>query len=161
VLGNLRPVKPTRLIAVCVSAVFALSGCAAGLNAETQKPYAPTDGNQADSGDVKVRNLLVVDRGDGVGEIIGTVINSGSEVDSLESIEIDGELATLSAGSFALAENRPIIFGGPSSTATATVPLRAKAGTLVRALVTFEKAGEVELTLIIREAALEYESQKE
>lgn len=144
-----------------VLAIGLLSGCAAGHNAVTIKPYTPTDGNQAQSGTIKLRNFLVVEQMDGSAALVGTVVNSSmadtAEGDAITAITVNGQPATLSTSPLPLAADQAVIFGGDSGNATGTIAaLGAKAGQLVSMTVSFEKSASIEMTVIVREAAGEF-----
>jgi hypothetical protein len=63
------------------------TGCAAGMNAQTVKPYAPADGVVANSGDIRILNALVVaDGSTGAGVVSLTIVNRGRRDDSLTGL---------------------------------------------------------------------------
>jgi hypothetical protein len=71
---------PVVATAVVVSAGLLLGGCSFTSRDLTLEPYAPSDGLQADLGDVLVRNVLVVSEGDGEpGVLSATLANRGDE----------------------------------------------------------------------------------
>ena len=65
--------------------VFA-TGCAAGMNAQTLKPYAPADGVVANSGSIRVLNALVVEDSTATGVVSLTIVNRGNRDDSLTDL---------------------------------------------------------------------------
>jgi hypothetical protein len=101
-----------------------LSGCGAGLNAETRNLKQVTDGVEAtvntDGNNIKVVNLLVVETAQGAGVIVGTLVNSMDQEDALLGLAINGQIATVT-GTSTLAKNTPVIFEGPSANAKAVV----------------------------------------
>lgn len=134
-----------------------LSGCAAGTDSVTIKPYAPTDGNQAQSGTIKVRNVLIVEQADGTGELLATFVNSGLENDAVTSIVVNNAPVVLSASPLTLEPNKAVIFGGESANASGRIAaVGAKAGQLVPVTISFEKAAPVSMTILIRQATLEF-----
>lgn len=142
---------------IALTSLALLSGCAAGTDAVTLKEYTPTDGNQVQSGDIKVRNFLIIDQKDGTGSVIATIVNSGEAADTLEGITIAGQPVAITASSLLLETNKPLIFGGASATATATVPLvGVRAGQIVNIALVFTRSGLVETTALVREPLLEY-----
>ena len=137
-----------------------LSGCGAGLNAETRKLKQVTDGVEAtvntDGNNIKVVNLLVVETTQGAGVLVGTLINSMDQEDTLLGVAINGQVATVT-GSNVLAKNKPVIFEGPSANIKAVVPvLGAKAGQSVQVTMFFARAGEVTVQAIIRDQRDDY-----
>ena len=137
-----------------------LSGCGAGLNAETRKLKQVTDGVEAtvntDGNNIKVVNLLVVETTQGAGVLVGTLINSMDQEDTLLGVAINGQVATLT-GINALAKNTPVIFEGPRANAKAVVPvLGAKAGESIQVTLFFARAGEVTVEAIIRDQRDDY-----
>ena len=137
-----------------------LSGCGAGLNAETRNLKQVTDGVEAtvntDGNNIKVVNLLVVETAQGAGVIVGTLVNSMDQEDALLGLAINGQIATVT-GTSTLAKNTPVIFEGPSANAKAVVPvLGAKAGESIEVRLFFARAGEVTVQAIIRDQRDDY-----
>ena len=137
-----------------------LSGCGAGLNAETRKLKQVTDGVEAtvntDGNNIKVVNLLVVETAEGSGVLVGTLVNSLDQEDALLGVAINGQIASLT-GSNVLVKNKPVIFEGPSANIKAVVPiLGAKAGQRVQVTMFFARAGEVTVQAIIRDQRDDY-----
>ena len=137
-----------------------LSGCGAGLNAETRKLKQVTDGVEAtvntDGNNSKVVNLLVVETAEGAGVLVGTLVNSLDQEDALLGVAINGQIASLT-GSNVLVKNKPVIFEGPSANIKAVVPiLGAKAGQRVQVTMFFARAGEVTVQAIIRDQRDDY-----
>ena len=137
-----------------------LSGCGAGLNAETRKLKQVTDGVEAtvntDGNNIKVVNLLVVETAEGAGVLVGTLVNSLDQEDALLGVAMNGQIASLT-GSNVLVKNKPVIFEGPSANIKAVVPiLGAKAGQRVQVTMFFARAGEVTVQAIIRDQRDDY-----
>ena len=137
-----------------------LSGCGAGLNAETRNLKQVTDGVEAtvntDGNNIKVVNLLVVETAEGAGVLVGTLVNSLDQEDALLGVAINGQIASLT-GSNVLVKNKPVIFEGPSANIKAVVPiLGAKAGQRTQVTMFFARAGEVTVQAIIRDQRDDY-----
>ena len=81
-----RSVRRTALAGAVATLSIALAACGAGFNAQTQKPYQPADGTNADSGPIKVRNMLVLADAAGKGELHTVIVNDGSTDDTLVKI---------------------------------------------------------------------------
>lgn len=148
----MRRVLITLLIATLT---LSLSGCGAGLNAETRNLKQVTDGVEATvntaGNNIKVVNLLVVETAEGAGVLVGTLVNSLDQEDALLGVAINGQIATVT-GSNVLAKNKPVIFEGPSANIKAVVPvLGAKAGQSVQVTMFFARAGQVTVQAIIRD----------
>jgi hypothetical protein len=143
------------LIASTLVLAFALSGCAAGLNAETRNITRVTDGNEItineNGSEIRVVNLTLVDTGDGAAVIVGTIINQGSDPDQLLGFSVNGVQATLT-GETSLLTNKPIFFEGEQANAKAVFfGVNPKAGTNVKVSIGFAKAGFVSAEVIIRD----------
>ena len=139
---------------------ISLSGCGAGLNAETRNLKQVTDGVEAaittNGNNIKVVNLLIVETAAGAGVLVGTLVNSMDQEDTLLGLAINGQVATLT-GTNALAKNTPVIFEGPRANAKAMVPvLGAKAGESIQVTLFFARAGEVTVQAIIRDQRDDY-----
>ncbi|GAA4695493.1 hypothetical protein GCM10025781_11560 [Kocuria gwangalliensis] len=79
--------------AAAAAALLTATGCGYVSPQATADEYAPSDGIQADLGDVKVRNLMILAAdADSEGRVIGSVVNEGSEPATL-SIDADGATA--------------------------------------------------------------------
>ena len=149
------------LTALLIAALsISLSGCGAGLNAETRNIKQVTDGVEAtvntEGNNIKVVNLLVVETAQGAGVLVGTLVNSLDQEDALLGVAINAQIASLT-GSNVLAKNKPVIFEGPSANIKAVVPiLGAKAGQRVQVTMFFARAGEVTVQAIIRDQRDDY-----
>ena len=139
---------------------ISLSGCGAGLNAETRNLKQVTDGAEAaittNGNNIKVVNLLIVETAQGAGVLVGTLVNSLDQEDALLGVAINGQVATVT-GSNILAKNKPVIFEGPSANIKAVVlALGAKAGESIQITLFFARAGEVSVQAIIRDQRDDY-----
>jgi hypothetical protein len=147
--------RTSLLISSTVILIFALSGCAAGLNAETRNITRVTDGNEItideNGSEIRVVNLKLVDTGDGAAVVVGTIINQGSDPDQLLGLSVNGVQATLT-GESNLLTNKPITFEGEQANAKAVFyDVNPKAGTNVKISLGFAKAGLVSAEVIIRD----------
>ena len=145
-------IKQTTGVATILISVLALTGCgASGAQAPTRNIKQVTDGVEAQSGSIYIRDVLLVDQSDGSAALVGTFINEEATTDALTGITVAGIKATLSAPTFNLVQNTPIIFSGASANATGVVlGLGATAGTRVDVVVTFAHAASVTLSAIVR-----------
>ena len=143
------------LIASTFVLAFALSGCAAGLNAETRNITRVTDGNEItideNGSEIRVVNLKLVDTGDGAAVVVGTIINQGANPDQLLGFSVNGIQATLT-GETNLLTNKPVSFEGEQANAKAVFfGANPIAGTNVKISIGFAKAGFVSTEVIIRD----------
>jgi len=142
-------------LVVAAASVLLLSACgASGPDAPTRNIKQVSDGVEADSGSIAIRDIVVVAQPDGSAAIVGTFINEGTSEDALTGITVNGVDAKLSAASFPLLHNAPVIFSGDSANATGTVPtLSAAPGARIPVVVSFKNAASVTLSAIIRAKA--------
>ena len=144
--------KKTAGLATILVSVLALTGCgASGSGAPTRNIKQVTDGVEAQSGSIYIRDVLLVSQPDGSAALVGTFINEDTSSDALTGITVSGIPATLSAAPFDLVQNTPVIFSGDSANATGTVPgLNATPGTRVNVVVSFAHAASVTLSALVR-----------
>jgi hypothetical protein len=147
--------RTSLLISSTLVLAFALSGCAAGLNAETRNITRVTDGNEItideNGSEIRVVNLKLVDTGDGAAVVVGTIINQGLEPDQLLGFSVNGVTATLT-GETNLLTNKPLFFEGEQANAKAVFfGVNPQAGTNVKISVGFAKAGFASAEVIIRD----------
>jgi copper(I)-binding protein len=142
---------------ICAAALSlaAVTGCAATYGAETQVPYTPADGVYADTGGIKLRNLVIVSDTAGRGTLVGTIFNDGPTADALTGIQVSGGgRASLGSAPTPLpAHNGTAVLGADSSVGKA-LPVtvestQVSAGKTVRLTFTFEKAASVPITVFV------------
>ena len=145
-------IKKSAGLATILVSVLALTGCgASGSGAPTRNIKQVTDGVEGQSGSIDIRDIVIVAQPDGSGTIVGTFINEGSSSDALTGITVDGNAAKLSAPSFDLVQNTPVIFSGDSANATGSVAaLKAVAGSRVNVVMTFAHAAPLTLSALVR-----------
>ena len=141
---------------------ISLTGCGAGLNAETRRIAQVTDGAEASiistENNIRVVNLLVVAAEGGTGVLVGTIVSASDNEDALLGVAINGTVAQYT-GKNTLPKNSPIIFEGPSANAKAVLTgFGAEPGTHVRVTLFFARAGEITKDVIVRENKDEYAS---
>jgi hypothetical protein len=138
-----------RLIALLIISTLVTS-CGSGQNAVTRNFKQVTDGVEAQSAEIRLRNVLIVktDANDAV--LVGTLVSWSDEPDAITGISINNIPATLSAGSFALVKNKPVIFVGDSTNADAYVPgLNKVAGERIPVTFTFATASPVTVDALV------------
>ena len=117
-----------------------ITGCGSGQTAATRTIKQVTDGVEAESAGIKLRNVFLV----------ATIVNTSDEADSLVSVSIGGAMTTLVAKSSELKKNKPIIFVGDSANADAFTPALARsAGDRIDITFTFAKAAAVTVNALV------------
>ena len=89
--GPLKAKKFTAVIAAIVT-IFALTGCSLTREVASLDPYAPSDGVQVDTDELKARNVMFVVDDAGNAVLIGSFINPGQGAVSatLETLDSNG-----------------------------------------------------------------------
>jgi len=127
-----------------------ITGCGSGQAAVTRNIKQVTDGVEAQSNGIKLRNVLIVKTDKSEGVLVATVVNTTDEADSIVGIAIGGAMATVVAKSSELVKNKPIIFVGDSTNADAFIPvLNNNAGDRIGITFTFAKAAPVTLSALV------------
>ena len=138
-----------RLIALLIIST-AVTSCGSGQNAVTRNFKQVTDGVEAQSAEIRLRNVLIVktDANDAV--LVGTLVSWSDESDAITGISINNIPATLSEGSFELVKNKPVIFVGDSANADAYTPgLTEVAGERIPVTFTFATASPVTVDALV------------
>jgi hypothetical protein len=139
----------TTLAAVLIISTV-ITGCGSGQNAVTRNFKQVTDGVEAQSAEIRLRNVLIVktDANDAV--LVGTLVSWSDESDAITGISINNIPATLSAGSFELIKNKPVIFVGDSTNADAYIPgLNKVAGERIPVTFNFATAAPVTVDALV------------
>ena len=68
------------------------TGCSLTSQAENEMVAIASDGSLANIGNVKLRNMIYLSTGTGVGKLIGTAVNSGDKVVQLQIQWVDFDL---------------------------------------------------------------------
>ena len=127
-----------------------ITGCGSGQNAATRTIKQVTDGVEAESAGIKLRNVLLVKTATAEGVLVATVINTSDENDSIVGVAIGGAMTNLVAKSNELKKNKPIIFVGDSANADASIPvLNTSAGERIDITFTFAKAAAVTVDALV------------
>ena len=138
-----------RLIAVLIISTV-VTGCGAGQNAATRNFKQVTDGVEAQSAEIRLRNVLIVNTDANDAVLVGTLVSWSDEPDAITGISINNTPATLSAGSFDLIKNKPVIFVGDSANADAYIPgLNKVAGERIPVTFNFATAAPVTVDALI------------
>ena len=138
-----------RLIAVLIISTV-VTGCGAGQNAATRNFKQVTDGVEAQSAEIRLRNVLIVKTDTNDAVLVGTLVSWSDEPDAITGININNIPATLSAPSFELVKNKPVIFVGDSANADAYIPgLNKVAGERIPVTFTFATAAPVTVDALV------------
>ncbi len=147
-------VRRTALAGAAVALSVTVGACGAGFDAQTNKPYQPAEGTNAQSGGIAVRNVLVLASADGKGELHGVFVNNGQSDDKLVSITsapadgpaVDGasteQPATVTFGGFKetdLKVGQAVTI--PPATSQPVTVTGGKPGQMIKVTITFGKAG--------------------
>jgi hypothetical protein len=138
-----------RLIALLIISAV-VTGCGAGQNAATRNFKQVTDGVEAQSAEIRLRNVLIVKTDTNDAVLVGTLVSWSDEPDAITGISINNIPATLSAPSFELVKNKPVIFVGDSANADAYTPgLTEVAGDRIPVTFTFATASPVTVDALV------------
>ena len=138
-----------RLIALLIISTV-VTGCGAGQNAVTRNFKQVTDGVEAQSAEIRLRNVLVVKTATNDAVLVGTLVSWSDEPDAITGISINNIPATLSEGRFDLVKNKPVIFVGDSANADAYIPgLNKVAGERIPVTFNFTTAAPITLDALV------------
>ena len=125
-------------------------GCGSGQNAVTRNFKQVTDGVEAQSAEIRLRNVLIVKTATNDAVLVGTLVSWSDQPDAITGISINNTPATLSAGRFDLVKNKPVIFVGDSANADAFVAgLNKVAGERIPVTFTFATAAPVTVDALV------------
>ncbi len=149
-------------IAFITSALaLTLTGCyGAGPNAETRLIKRVTDGTEVilkeNGANISVSNLLLVATEDGSAVVIGTFVNYSDEKDSLVGLSVNGIPAVIT-GETVLKQDQPLRFEGDSATTKGVFNgVGAEPGVNIPLKLSFERAGDVMTSVIVRDKRDDY-----
>ena len=142
--------KTIKKILVLTLLATTLTACGSGQTAETRMIKQVTDGVEAQSAEIRLRNVLIVKTATNDAVLVGTLVSWSDESDAITGISINNIPATLSAGSFELVKNKPIIFVGDSTNADAYIPgLTKVAGERIPVTFNFATAAPVTVDALV------------
>ena len=138
-----------RLAAVLIISTV-VTGCGSGQNAVTRNFKQVTDGVEGQSAEIRLRNVLIVKTDTNDAVLVGTLVSWSDEPDAITGISINNIPATLSAPSFDLVKNKPVIFVGDSANADAYIPgLNKVAGERIPVTFNFATAAPITLDALV------------
>ena len=127
-----------------------VTGCASGQMAQTRLIKQVTDGVEAQSDEIRLRNVKVIKSSTGEGILIGTLVNWSDKTDAITSITINNLPAIYTAKTSALLKNKPITFVGQVANADAFIQnLDKTPGYRIPVTFTFASAAPVTLDTLI------------
>jgi hypothetical protein len=154
--------KKSSIALIASALALTLTGCGAGPNAETRLIKRVTDGNEVilkeNGNNISVSNLLLVATEDGSAVVIGTFVNYSEDNDTLVGLSVNGIPAVIT-GEITLKQNAPLRFEGDSATTKGVFnAVGAKAGVNIPLTLSFERAGDVTVTVIVRDQRDDYKN---
>ena len=126
-----------------------LTACGSGQTAETRMIKQVTDGVEAQSAEIRLRNIKIVKNELSQGILVGTLINWSDQADAITGINIGEAAATLSDAKFDLLKNKPITFVGASANADAYAQISRVAGERIAITFTFATATPVTVDALV------------
>ena len=127
-----------------------VTGCASGQMAQTRLIKQVTDGVEAQSDEIRLRNVKVIKSSTGEGILVGTLVNWSDKTDAITSITINNLPAIYTAKTSELLRNKPITFVGQVANADAFIEnLDKTPGYRVPVTFTFASAAPVTLDTLV------------
>jgi copper(I)-binding protein len=137
----------TAAAALAASAV--LAGCSVGFNATSIKPYSPSDGVMADSGNLRVLNALVVSSsGVSTGVVSAAIVNRGDQDDRLTGITSPAGTVDLT-GDGTLASKETVRLGGDTNPSATISGLTRLPGETITLKLTFAKSDPLTIRTVV------------
>lgn len=138
-----------KIIAVIVIS-STLTGCGSGQMASTRLIKQVTDGVEAQTDEIRLRNVKVIKTSTGAGVLIGTLVNWSDKSDVITSVTINNQPAIYTAKTSELLRNKPITFVGDIANADAYIQtLDKEPGYRIPVTFTFATAAPVTLDTLI------------
>ena len=127
-----------------------VTGCASGQMAQTRLIKQVTDGVEAQSDEIRLRNVKVIKSASGEGILLGTLVNWSDKTDAITSVSINNLPAIYTAKTSELLRNKPITFVGQVANADAFIEnLDKTPGYRVPVTFTFASAAPVTLDTLV------------
>ena len=127
-----------------------VTGCASGQMAQTRLIKQVTDGVEAQSDEIRLRNVKVIKSASGEGILLGTLVNWSDKTDAITSVSINNLPAIYTAKTSELLRNKPITFVGQVANADAFIEnLDKTPGYRVPVTFTFANAAPVTLDSLV------------
>jgi len=133
-----------------IAIVTTVTGCASGQMAQTRLIKQVTDGVEAQSDEIRLRNVKVIKSATGEGILIGTLVNWSDKTDAITSVSINNLPAIYTAKTSELLRNKPITFVGQVANADAFIEnLDKTPGYRIPVTFTFANAAPVTLDTLV------------
>jgi hypothetical protein len=142
--------------ASAVLSVVLLSGCASGFGATSIQPYAPSDGILANTGELRILNILVVSTGAN-GVVSATIVNRGRTKDALEDMTSPDGTVDLT-GDGEIPPGGAITLGADTETSATISGLTKLPGETITLKLTFRRADPVAIRTVVAPAKGYYAS---
>jgi hypothetical protein len=141
---------PAKKLLALILITATLTSCGSGQMASTRLIRQVTDGVEAQSDEIRLRNVKVIKTSLGEGVLVGTLVNWSDTTDAITSVSINNQLTTYVAKSSELVKNKPITFVGDIANADAAIAiLNETPGYRIPVTFTFAKAAPVTLDTLI------------
>jgi hypothetical protein len=142
--------------ATAVLSAALLTGCASGFDATSIKPYAPSDGILANTGDLRIQNILVVSTGAN-GVVSGSIANRGTSGDALTDMTSPDGTVDLT-GNGRIGPKSAIRLGADTETSATISGLTKLPGETITLKLTFRRADPVTIHTVVVPASGDYAS---
>lgn len=156
---NARAIKdatPRRATILCLAILLVLLASCAPQPPVSATEYIPGQGLAANTGTIKIRNVVVVSADDGFGTLVATLVNDGNQDDALVGLTLSGGVATLRPSRMSLPARRTAVLGVQTSQSSdpsvATLTgTNVKAGLTLRISFRFERAAPATMNPLVVE----------
>ena len=137
-------------IIATIAIAITVTGCGSGQMAQTRLIKQVTDGVEAQSDEIRLRNVKVIKTENGEGVLVGTVVNWSDQLDTISTITINNQPAIFTAKSSELLKNQPLTFVGQIANADAYIAnLDKSPGYRIPVSITFAKAAPLTLDTLV------------
>ncbi len=137
-------------IIATIAIATTVTGCGSGQMAQTRLIKQVTDGVEAQSDEIRLRNVKVIKTVTGQGVLIGTLVNWSDKTDAITSVSINNLPAIYTSKTSELLRNKPITFVGQIANADAFIEnLNETPGYRIPVTFTFANAAPVTLDTLI------------
>jgi hypothetical protein len=151
-----RRVRVLPTAAAAVAAVSLLAGCSAGFEATSIKPYAPSDGVLANTGQLRILNALVVASPDiTTGVVSAVIVNRGGHADRLTGLTSPDGTVDLTGGG-TIRPGSSVHLGAGTNPAATISNLTALPGETITLRMTFGTADPVSVRTLVIPAKGQY-----
>lgn len=142
--------KSIKKVIALIVITSTLTGCGSGQMASTRLIKQVTDGVEAQTDEIRLRNVKVIKTSTGAGVLIGTLVNWSDKSDVITSVTINNQPAIYTAKTSELLRNKPITFVGDIANADAYISMLDKEpGYRIPVTFTFATAAPVTLDTLI------------